>query len=44
MFTGLSGITHTILVATSLDTLQPGSWYMVGGAVVMGLALRASIR
>ena len=44
MFAGLSNFTHTVLVATSLDTLQPGSWYILGGLVVMGVALRASTR
>ena len=44
LFTGLSNLTHTILVATALDTLQPGSWYIIGGVVVMGLAFRASAR
>lgn len=41
---GLTNVTHTVLVATSLDTLQPGAWYIIGGVIVMALALRASTR
>jgi len=44
MFAGLSGVTRSILVAVHLDSLQAGTWYMIGGAVVMGLAVRASTR
>jgi hypothetical protein len=41
---GLTNVAHTVLIATSLDTLQPGAWYMIGGVVVMALALRTSTR
>ncbi|MBM3765375.1 MAG: hypothetical protein FJW32_08285 [Acidobacteria bacterium] len=43
-FAGLFGVTRSILVAVHLDSLQAGTWYMIGGLVVMGLALRASTR
>lgn len=44
MLAGLYGFSQNILVATHLDTLQAGAWYMIGGVVVMGLAFRASTR
>jgi hypothetical protein len=41
---GLTSVAHTVLIATSLDTLQPGTWYIIGGLIVMALAVRASTR